>query len=65
MFEAYIKKVNVVKDSKPLLINELKDAFSSLKINKISGVNGVSFNINKKMLWGGLRIFNLTISAIS
>ena len=50
MFEAYIKKVNVVKDSKPLLINELKDAFSSLKINKISGVNGVSFNINKKML---------------
>ena len=26
-FKAYINKVNVVMDSKPLLINELKDAF--------------------------------------
>ena len=30
-------------DSKPLLINELKDAFFSLKINKSSGVDDISF----------------------
>ena len=35
-------------DSKPLSINELKDAFFSLKINKSSGVDDVSFNIIKK-----------------
>ena len=34
-------------DSKPLSINELKDAFFSLKINKSSGVDDVSFNIIK------------------
>ena len=35
-------------ESKPLSINELKDAFFSLKINKSSGVEDVSFNIIKK-----------------
>ena len=35
-------------ESKPLTINELKDAFFSLKINKSSGVEDVSFNIIKK-----------------
>ena len=35
-------------DSKPLSINELKDAFFSLKINKSSGVDNVSFSIIKK-----------------
>ena len=35
--------VNVIMDSKPLLINELKDAFFSLKINKSSGVDDISF----------------------
>ena len=35
-------------DSKPLSINELKDAFFSLKINKSLGVDDVSFNIIKK-----------------
>ena len=38
-------------DSKPLLINELKDAFFSLKLTKSSGVNDVSFNIIKKMFF--------------
>ena len=47
-FETYINKVNVIMDSKPLSINELKDAFFSLKINKSSGVEDVSFNIIKK-----------------
>ena len=35
-------------DSKPLSINELKDAFFPLKINKSSSVDDVSFNIIKK-----------------
>ena len=47
-FETYINKVNFIMDSKPLSINELKDAFFSLKINKSSGVDDVSFNIIKK-----------------
>ena len=34
--ESYINKVNVIMDSKPLSINELKDTFFSLKINKSS-----------------------------
>ena len=33
-FETYINKVNVIIDSMPLSINELKDAFSLLKVNK-------------------------------
>ena len=33
-FETCINKVNLIMDSKPLSINELKDAFFSLKINK-------------------------------
>ena len=47
-FETYINKVNAIMDSKPLLINELKDTFFSLKINTSSGVDDVSFNIIKK-----------------
>ena len=35
-------------DSKSLFINELKDAFFSLKINKSSGVDDVSLNIIQK-----------------
>ena len=47
-FEIYINKVNVIMESKPLSINKLKDAFFSLKINKISGIDDVSFSIVKK-----------------
>ena len=36
--------------SKPLLVNELKDAFFSLKLNKSSRVDDASFNIIKKCL---------------
>ena len=36
-------------DSKPLSINELKDTFLSLKMNKNSGLDDVSFNIIKKL----------------
>ena len=48
IFETYMNKVNVIMDSKPLSINELKDAFFSLKINASSGVDNISFNIIKK-----------------
>ena len=47
-FETYINKVNVIMDSKPLSTIDLKDAFFSIKINKSSGVDDVSFNIIKK-----------------
>ena len=47
-FETYINKENAIMDSKPLSINKLKEAFFSLKINKSSGVDDVSFNIIKK-----------------
>ena len=46
-FETYINKVSVIMNSKPLSINELKDAFFSLKINKSSVVDDSSFNIIK------------------
>ena len=47
-FETYINKVNVIMDTKYLSINKLKDAFLSLRINKSSGLDDVSFNITKK-----------------
>ena len=45
-----MNRVNVIMDSKPLSINELKDAFLSLKINKRSGVDDVSFSIIENCL---------------
>ena len=50
---------------KYLLINELKDIFFSLKINKSSGVDNVSFNIIKKCFEVLSRTLNLPVSAIS
>ena len=43
IFERYINKVNVIMDSKPLSMNQLKDAFFWLKIIKSSGVNDIRF----------------------
>ena len=56
-FETYINKVNVIMDSQPLSINELKDTFFSLKVNKRSVVDDISSN----MLWGALQTLNLPI----
>ena len=47
-FDPYITKANTSMESQPLPINELKDAFFSLKINKSPGHDGVSFNVIKK-----------------
>ena len=44
-FEAYLRKQNIIQPENPLTINDLKDAFSSLKTNKIPGHDGISFNI--------------------
>ena len=53
-------------ESQPLSINELKDAFFSLKINKSPGHVGVSFNVTKKCLgelYEPLKyLFNLSIA---
>ena len=49
-FDSYITKANTSMKSQPLSINELKDTFFSLKINKSPGHDGVSFNVIKKVL---------------
>ena len=48
IFETYINKVNVMIGCKSFLINELKDAFFLLKVDKRSGVDNVSLSITKK-----------------
>ena len=52
-------------ESKPLPMNELKDAFYSLKSNKSPGYGDISYNVNKKC-FGSLceplkYFFNLSI----
>ena len=64
-FDSYITKANTSMESQSLSINELKDAFFSLKINKSPGHDGVSFNVIKKC-FGELceplkYLFNLSI----
>ena len=64
-FDSYITKANTSMESQPLSINELKDAFFSLKIHKSPGHDGVSFNVIKKC-FGELceplkYLFNLSI----
>ena len=49
-FDSYITKAKTSMESQPLSINELKDAFFSLKINKSPGHDGVSFNVIKNVL---------------
>ena len=56
IFETYINKnkVNIIMDSKLLSINESKDAFFLVNINKSPGVDDISFNKIKKcvgVLW--------------
>ena len=50
LFDSYITKANTSMKSQPLSINELKETFLSLKINKSPGHDGVSFNVIKKVL---------------
>ena len=46
MFEAYLRKQNIIQPENPLTINELKDDFCSLKqIKVLAGRDGISFNV--------------------
>ena len=47
-FESYINKPDSIMKTKQLSINELEDAFFSLKINKSPVYDDISFNIVKK-----------------
>ena len=46
-FERFLKRVNTTLPSQSLSINELKDAFFSLKTNKSSGADEINFNVIK------------------
>ena len=46
-FESFLRKVNTTLLSQSLSINELKDAFFSLKTNKIPGADERNFNVMK------------------
>ena len=48
IFEPYINKPDSIMETKQLSINELKDAFFSLKINKSPGYGDISFNVLEK-----------------
>ena len=43
-FESYINKPDSIMEAKQLLMNELKDAFFSLKINKSPDYDEISLN---------------------
>ena len=46
-FRSYIKEHESVQSEFDLTVNELKEGFFSLKINKSSGYDGISFNVVK------------------
>ena len=50
-FAHYLRKHLSELSEHPLSINELKDAFFALKINKNADYDNISFNIVKKMFW--------------
>ena len=47
-FETYVTRVDSEMETKSLSVNELKDAYFSLKINKSSGYDDVNYNVIKK-----------------
>ena len=44
-FESYVQSTNETINEKPITINELKDAFFPLKIDKSAGYDEISFNV--------------------
>ena len=48
MIKKKVETVNSTMESNLFTINELKDTFFSLKINKSPGYDEISFNIVKK-----------------
>ena len=64
-FETYLQKWNTIQPENSLTINELKDAFFSLRTNKSPGHDGISFNVINNF-FGPLstpllNIFNLSL----
>ena len=47
-FKTYLSTCSNIQEEKPLSINELKDAFYALKINKSPGHDQINFNIIKQ-----------------
>ena len=47
-FHEYLKKYQTCKAENIISVNELKDAFFSLKVNKSPGYEDISFNVVKK-----------------
>ena len=64
-FHEYLKVYQTCQPENVISVNELKDAFFSLKINKSPGYDDISFNVVKKcfgVLYKPLlHIFNLFI----
>ena len=64
-FNEYIKKHDTTQPERVISVNELKDAFFSLKINKSTGYDDISFNVVKKCFGvlhkPLLHIFNLSL----
>ena len=46
--ESYLVKTSATMQHKSVLINELRDAFLSLKLNKSPGYDEISFNVVRK-----------------
>ena len=49
-FNEYIKKHGTTQPEKVISVNEFKDAFFSLKINKSASYDDISFNVVKNVL---------------
>ena len=66
-FESYVNKVNCEMETKPITVNELKEAFYSLKTNKSAGYDDISYNVVKncfgELCDPLLHIFNLSSSS--
>ena len=64
-FESFMKTCDSTEAESALTINELKDAFFSLKINKSPGFDEIGFNVGKNCFGPLLKplmfIFNLSL----
>ena len=49
-FESYLVKTSATMQRKLVSINELRDAFFSLKLNKCPGYDKISFNVVRECL---------------
>ena len=67
LFESFLKRVNTTLPSQSLSLNELKDAFFSLKTNKSPGADEINFNVIKHCfgeLCGPLKyLFDLSLQS--